>query len=222
MATVLPRRAIRIGVAGRVDAAGGSVTGGERSRSRVARKADAVELLAQPLPSPVGTREYEALAVELTVVVARQRAGARRTLRDVREGGRAGWSGAVGGRAGASTVVSVGTPVGTPVSAAVSAAAVATAAFVRAGTTDRKSADRKDQSRPEESRSVVRDSLHDQMRPGESNCTAIAYLSRIQRNRPAERGAMCHLVPSKGARVARQLSERRPSLMATREPASAA
>src|SRR5580704_9925274 len=78
-ATVLPRRAIRIGVAGLVDA--GRVT-------RVARGADAIELDALPLRRRV-VKALGANAVELTEVVARHRAGARRIQRDVRVGGRA-------------------------------------------------------------------------------------------------------------------------------------
>jgi hypothetical protein len=136
LATVLPRRAIRIGGAGLVDTAGRSVTGGKRSPSRVAREADAVERDAHPLQRVAPTH---ALAVEVTVVVARHRARARRTLWDVGVGGRAGRSGAVGGRTGASTVVSAGIPV--------SAAVGAAAASVRAGATGRKSAAGKDQSR---------------------------------------------------------------------------
>jgi hypothetical protein len=99
LATVLPRRAIRIGVASLVDTAGRSGTGGERSRCRVGREADAVEHGAHPLQR---VAPIHALAVELTVVVARYVARAPRILRDVRIGGRAGRSGAVGGRIGAS------------------------------------------------------------------------------------------------------------------------
>jgi hypothetical protein len=101
-ATVLPRRAVRFGGAGLVDAA-----------RVVARGAGAAVVHALPLVREgVGTH-VDATAVDLTVVVARHvaRHTARRKLRDVRVGGRAGRNGAVAGDTGASTVVSAGTPV---------------------------------------------------------------------------------------------------------------